>query len=44
LGTEIEGYKPNNSHNLRFLVNEESMKMSPALMAWLAVEVLKEGR
>ena len=39
LGTEIEGYKPNNSHNLRFLVNEESMKMSPALMAWLAVEV-----
>ena len=36
LGTEVEGYK-NNSHSPEFRVNEESMKMSPALMAGLVV-------
>ena len=39
LGTEIEGYKPNNSHNPKFRINEDAMKIAPALMACLAVEV-----
>ena len=40
LGTEIEGNSTNNSHSPEFLVNEEAMRMSPAVMGCLAVGVL----
>jgi len=42
LGTKIEGYDTNNSHCPDFIVNEDAMKFSPALMAWLVIEILKK--
>jgi amidohydrolase len=41
LGTRIEGYDTN-LHSSSFLVNEEALRKSPALMAYLAIKLLEE--